>query len=552
MIKILLVTVFLTFNITSAATDNYAYDIERARKLIGADEYAILDVMGDPDEVWYDFQINLNEETFEKVLIYGNAKTRMKLDSTGDHYYTYNSEGFYIVDNECVMWKRIYEGDLNYAAIPRGGACSYARIADVIKGIENTEFKETEKAVIGKLLSWENGRTNTEAYVLPVTEERYDPENGFFWYGPNFDTYRLYGLDLISSSYLEIRDSKLKALKETILKTEYGGNGRKLRDKWFDGDGNRKELKGVHCIDYSYDSEGNKISERYSDENGYLYTTPSKGALIKWEYDDNGNIISEYYFDNNYNPISRDGGHGPGKAYRYEWTYDENGRRITESYFNGKGEPAVFDAYKGFFNSEGCHKYEWTYDEAGNKTSSSRFNTSGNPQGNIHKTEWTYDENGNRLSETYFGIEGKPYQIIYDKAKSKIHKIRWEYDDLGRKISKTYFDKNNKPTNNSNMVHKVVWEYDVNGNKSSESYYNKKDKPVESWGVSIYAGVHRIEWEYDIYGNKISESYFGKKDEPIDDVLVHRYEWTYDSNGNKSSVRKYDVNGVLIYEAEFK
>lgn len=268
----------------------------------------------------------------------------------------------------------------------------------------------------------------------------------------------------VSDKWVTLEESKFINAKEVTVYSIYLN-----QDGLFE---NRHE--------YTYDYNGNKVSETYSKyinnewvkTKEYIYINNEKkivyeitfivddslvlsfDAKSKYTYDEAGNLLTyaySKYVNNKWVNVSKN-----------EYTYDSNGNKI--QYINSN---LIDDLWRQ-------DKYLNTYDEKGNKLSTTYFLICNNVLGYVAKYEYSYDDNNKLSKETAM--------IWIDNHWVNDYKDEYTYDEKGNMLSETRsrFDGSS-------------W--------------------TQSWaGTSLENGA----WKY-----------------------VTRYDYTYDEEGNKTSTLKY-------------
>ena len=121
--------------------------------------------------------------------------------------------------------------------------------------------------------------------------------------------------------------------------------------------------KQTNKVEFTYDKNGNKLTEVYYTEDG-LNTVNTK-----WEYDDKGNLVKKTTLDGEES---------------YTNTYDEKGNMVRSD------------------NADGSF-YEFTYDDEGRVLTRSYTNSAGRFS---NRREYTYYPSGELHTESYYGSNG--------------------------------------------------------------------------------------------------------------------------------------------------
>ena len=154
----------------------------------------------------------------------------------------------------------------------------------------------------------------------------------------------------------------------------YDSKGNLVKEEWINIQGDEKSPHSH--IDFTYDANGNKLSEIHSN-----------GIKTEWTYDDRGNMLSESQYDS-------DGFAMLSTIY----TYDAQNRLLTETWCKG-----------GVVG--GGETYEYAYNSAGLRTCRYRYMSGESKDGLTPDMEYTYDGFGNLLSEASSG-RLKEYKYI--------------------------------------------------------------------------------------------------------------------------------------------
>ena len=148
-------------------------------------------------------------------------------------------------------------------------------------------------------------------------------------------------------------------------------------------------VNGVQWI-YTYDSDGNQLSERRQDWDGNYWVNTNQDL---YTYDSDGNQLSRVkkIWDENNWVNDR----------QWIYTYDSDGNQLRYLRQNWVGNDWV--------NS---HQYFYTYDSDGNRLSCLDQNSSGNNWVNDCQYLYTYDSDGNQLSRLYQNWDENNWVII--------------------------------------------------------------------------------------------------------------------------------------------
>ena len=173
-------------------------------------------------------------------------------------------------------------------------------------------------------------------------------------------------------------------------------------------------VNGVQWI-YTYDSDGNQLSERRQDWDGNYWVNTNQDL---YTYDSDGNQLSRVKKNWDENNWVNDR--------QWIYTYDSDGNQLRYLRQNWVGNDWV--------NS---HQYFYTYDSDGNRLSCLDQNSSGNNWVNDCQYLYTYDSNGNQLSDLRQDWE--------DNNWAENDQSLYTYDSDGNQLSRLYqnWDENN-------------------------------------------------------------------------------------------------------------
>ncbi len=166
--------------------------------------------------------------------------------------------------------------------------------------------------------------------------------------------------------------------------------------------------------EYTYDSNGYCIEEKYVDSKGEEHT-------YKYEYDSSGNRTKLI----DYNPVRA--------SIIHQYVYDQKGN-CTEEFVDGeKIYEYTYDANNNLLKKYNCKigqaTEENSYDERGNCIQSIQTRDDG-----VYILEYTYDRNNNKTKAISVGPDGR---MVYE----------YTYDDSGVRIAKEVCtDQNGKKT----------------------------------------------------------------------------------------------------------
>lgn len=251
------------------------------------------------------------------------------------------------------------------------------------------------------------------------------------------------------------------ALKTTII--EYGENGKRKRETYYDPEGNVQSFKA-----FEWNDKGRKTAEREYRPDGYL---------LKETFYASGGVVESVIV----------------------YGYNDAGKRISQKKYNGEG---ILRYVLEFNGSGGESIYTITREET--------YDLSGTLE---KYSVYEYNEKGFRISDTEFAADGtirnkneyqgeshddlgKPTKsIIYSDGKA-ILTFAYEYSEKGfRKLEKTY---------DENGVLRIVTEYtgetDIYWHeKTREDYYDESGNP-DGYVVYERSESEDIAKEYDKNG----------------------------------------------------
>ena len=399
-----------------------------------------------------------------------------------------------------------------------------------------------------------------------------------------------------------------KSTGSYMIRQDYDKNGFIEKVYCLDADGKLMRGKdGWAILECKNNSKGERIEERYFDENGMPCRNTNNIAIGKYVYDAYGNNSEVYFYDENEEPCySKD------KIAVMKREY-ENGSMTSEKYFDTKGE-AMLDDGK-------YHEIRYTYDELGYMKTQSFHKidgslTNGGTAENYALAEYEYDRYGNCIlwkyydlnmefstNYTYSSIEAKydsRGNLIYQRYETSPHKTlgyyiyEAKYDRNDNRTEEYYCDKEGNPIYG---LYKKTFEYDdKNRNTGTGYYYSDGSYKTEDYGFDIYGNSiwgeqkiydeagkvlyeKNISLKYDEFGNNteyaytdgrgnltvgeegwalkkreyspegyvFAEEYYGINREPVlCDNVYFRLECKYDHAGNTIEARSYGVDGTPL------
>ena len=161
---------------------------------------------------------------------------------------------------------------------------------------------------------------------------------------------------------------------------------------------------------YTYDAFGNCILEEHLDGDGDLLLIKDKYAAVKMEYSPQGQLIAEEFYDENNKPCLYNEA-----VFRYEYTRNPMGKIMQMRIYGTDGNPLKeADGYAAYIN--------YAYDNRGYQILKTYLNEKGEPYGteadSISSTEYFVDAMGYDLGRSYYNKTGQllyrdnPYTLI--------------------------------------------------------------------------------------------------------------------------------------------
>lgn len=287
----------------------------------------------------------------------------------------------------------------------------------------------------------------------------------------------------------------------------------------------------VMGVNYSYDQEGNVISEEYNvngKEFEYKYTYDDNGKILSYSLDDNQKVT--YQYDEITNAILREDIRTDSHYLSYEYSYDSRGNLVASKEYDfygycGTTNYSVDDSiWLDELSSIETKQYtlQFLYDENGNPVSIDDISfdwTSGrlldsvytqNEQGEKEiLLSYTYDEKGIRTSKTYRGV------TTYFTSIDGMITSQYEIDENGSIANEIIFI-----YNSDNQL--IAFTY------NGETYYYLKNHMDDVIAVLDDGGNIIVEYVYDAWGNPYYSKYYGEDDaNRIDDINPMLYRSYY-------------------------
>ena len=305
--------------------------------------------------------------------------------------------------------------------------------------------------------------------------------------------------------------------------------GRPLEITNIDKNGNSLAARsGVASTRYTYHpATGQVESVSYHDAQGNLVYCKDGYAIEKYTYDTQGNIISEACFDTEGKPCTVKDGYASMKL-----TYDAQGNMTSQAFFDADEKPCTV--------KDGYASWKAAYDAQGNTTSEAYFDAKGKPcthKDGFASRKAAYDAQGNQTSVAYFDAEGKPCMNKDGYASGKA-----TYDAQGNTTSVAYFDTEGKPCTNKDGLASWKATYDAQGNRTSQAYFDTEGTPfTHKHGYASWTAA------YDAQGNRTSVAFFDTEGRPCMNRNGYAsMQTTFDAAGNVTSIIYYDAEGKVI------
>lgn len=318
---------------------------------------------------------------------------------------------------------------------------------------------------------------------------------------------------------------------------------------------------GNNCtvVNISYDEWGNRASETYTTLTGKPANRTDMGAFgFAYTYDDDGNRLTQTSID----------GYGKPMINKYGFAtiqneFNEDGFLVRESYLDEKGNKAT-----NCNDSEAYGMLQYTRDEKGLMLSYEAFDQNGKAiemSNGVHKMTVEYDSIGNALKQAYFDNSGRA-----TKNSGFESSCIFTYDEYSRHTSTRYFDENGNPTFDNSGISVCRFTYDNTGNitkyeyfgKDGKTYVTSKDgfaveevtynevgstKTIHHYDSSMNPcmstyGYYALDYEYDSKTNFMTAIRYYNVNKAITSIK----KYTYDSNGNNTAEWTVNASGALI------
>ncbi|MCI9296017.1 MAG: hypothetical protein HFI10_01135 [Lachnospiraceae bacterium] len=345
-----------------------------------------------------------------------------------------------------------------------------------------------------------------------------------------------------------------------VIENEYDEYGNRISEKYYDENYAPVISTKYHCAGFvsGYDEAGKKTHVHYLDTDGKMMMRRDLGyAQMTIGYDSVGNKVSESYFDTKGKPaVWKKGGYASyvDKYENARWTegryydkkgrltqradegyavlknkYDEYGQRITQSYYDASEElkPVVSTKYH-------CAGFQFEYDEWGNKVYAGYLGVDGNLMVRrdlgYAQAVMEYDEEGigNKKREAYFDIFGKP---AVDKEGGYSY-YKNDYDEKGRLKSAEYY-----------IIRNVRKQVDMAYEKTEGSVEDGRegiDRAREEGELVLRkdSGYARVEYDYDEWGQEERVFYTGTHGESVisTEYSCAGFVYKYDERGYRTDI----------------
>ena len=338
-----------------------------------------------------------------------------------------------------------------------------------------------------------------------------------------------------SESFQDAADALVIKKSTGYAKVEYtyDDNGNKLTESYFGADGNPvMATRGCAGVQYTYNSMNKCTQELYVDLDGKAVALATGYAGISREYDENGALISTANLDANGKPVTTAAGYNG-----MQTTYDDAGRKTEEFFVDGRGK--LIDSEKGYakmthtydedtgletetryYNAEGdpvmvtgAARIEYEYDSAGNKTVTRKYDAADQllvDDDGVAYTQIEYDAFKRPSRETFIGEDGSP---LFAESKGYATLTK-EYDYAGNIVLQKYYDTYDNPVVIPAGYAGLHTDYDTNKKPVREEYLNTGGSLARPSDVK--KGYSAITYQRDEKGNVLLESYFDQNDNPIE------------------------------------
>lgn len=286
----------------------------------------------------------------------------------------------------------------------------------------------------------------------------------------------------------------------------------------------------VMGVNYSYDREGNVISEEYN-VNGkkieYNYTYDEDGKILSCSSGSNQKLT--YQYDENTNALLREDIRTDSHYLSYEYSYDSRSNLV---------------ASKEYDFNEYCGTTNYSVDDSIWRDELSSI------ENKLYTLQFLYDENGNPVSiddVSFDWTSGRLLDSIYTQNEQGEKEIllSYTYDEKGIRTSKTYQGVTTYFTSidgmitsqyeideNGSIVNEIIFIYNSDNQLiaftyNGEIYYYLKNHMNDVIAVLDSEGNIIVDYVYDAWGMPYSSNFYGDEDavriDEINPILYRSY-----------------------------
>lgn len=282
---------------------------------------------------------------------------------------------------------------------------------------------------------------------------------------------------------------------------EYTKNGLLKSTSFYEIQSEKRNLGGIHKVEYEYNKAGNIIKNSFLNENNELHAELGTGIAYRaMEYNKFGNMLKQALYGKQANLLNGASGYAIQKN-----EYDIYSNNLKTTYYD-KGEKPTINKEIGAFGEQ------LTYDNRGDLVLS-EFIDGSNKVMNSETLEYAY------------------------KA--------MEYNDSGLVISEAYFDKDNKATEFKGLgAHVKRSAYNEDGELIKTSFLNAQNELF----MHPACNCASISFTHDSVGNVLEEVYLNLEGKPIQKGKngITKRKYVYNQYGFMELIEYYDANGKEI------
>lgn len=346
---------------------------------------------------------------------------------------------------------------------------------------------------------------------------------------------------------LKVIDADSKTQKPFIIKDVKSSTWVRDSIYYYDWDSESSNMVFCEKCLYSYDSNGNIISEVYYEWDSELNNMVLSSKLL-YSYDTNGNNIewSFYGWDTELNDWVG--------YWKEVYTYDAN-RNLLEYIY--------YDWDSGDSDWVGCYKEVYTYDVNGNLLEKLCYSWDSEFSSWVadDKEVYTYDANGNNVEYIkYYWDSGLEDWVVSSKEEYSFNNndnltetvyYSWDtglndwkaglrdtcsYDVYGNLTEILTYQRapGEKAEINWVVSSKKEYSYDINGNITEWISY--------TWSSETWLGMEKNIYTYDSNGNTTEEVEYDWDSGHNSWLGIQKYIYTYDSNGSMTEEAYYEWN----------